>query len=137
MDNFASSVCPIKITGIQDFLIECQPKLQKVFNNCGFHNTEGSLALLNEQTVRQLALLEEKSKRLIGKECSDFLTSSEDAGIHSDYYNIYNHFVTEVKLYIYTDYDGASNFSRTNELPVLTSKNFISTLRTQLSSALM
>ena len=69
------------ITGVQDFLIECQPKLQKVFNNCGFHNTEGSLALLNEQTVRQLALLEENSKRLIGKESSHFLTSTEVAGI--------------------------------------------------------
>ena len=74
----------IKITDIQDFLIECQPKLQKVFNNCSFHNMEASLAHLNEEAVKQFESIKYKSKKLIGKEYSDFLISSEAVGMVID-----------------------------------------------------
>ena len=66
---------------IQDFLIECQPKLQKVFNNCSLYNTVASLAHLNVEAVKHFASLVDKSKRLIGIEHSDILKSSEAVGM--------------------------------------------------------
>ena len=51
-----------------------------MFDTCRLQNTERSLALLNEQTVQQLAFLKENAKKLVGNEPSDFLTSSECAG---------------------------------------------------------
>ena len=45
---------------------------------------EASLAHLNEEAVKQFASLKYKSKKLIGKEYSDFLISSEAVGMVID-----------------------------------------------------
>lgn len=45
---------------------------------------ETSLAHLNEEAVKRFASLEDISKKLIGKEYSDFLMSSEAVGMVID-----------------------------------------------------
>ena len=68
-------------TGVQHFLIECQPKLQRVFDSCSFCNTEKSLSILNERVIQLSALLKETTNRLVDNDCSIILPHIDDAGM--------------------------------------------------------
>ena len=61
MDNFLHA-------DVKDFLTECRPKLQNVFNSCKFHHVDACLAKLHEHTVETMAFLKGMARSLLGHE---------------------------------------------------------------------